>query len=202
MVRFTSARERRLWYWVLAVLVAIYSTVGLAGTVAQALQGQGLLGVAFGLAFLVVAMAVAGIALHRRPKAVEVWVAIAVVTVYAMIIVRMGVGPVERTHLFEYGLLAVLIHQALLERRRNEASVRGPALLAIVTTALLGWGDEGLQAMLPNRVYDLRDVGINALAGVVATTASATLAWAARLHRDRRVPDASRESNHPSSPSS
>ena len=32
---FTSDRERRLWSWVLAVIVAIYSTLGLAGTLAE-----------------------------------------------------------------------------------------------------------------------------------------------------------------------
>lgn len=50
----------------------------------------------------------------------------------------------------------------------------------MAATALLGWCDEGIQAILPGRVYDLRDVGINALAGFMAVTASLALARARR----------------------
>ncbi|MCK5438817.1 MAG: hypothetical protein KAI97_02685 [Gemmatimonadetes bacterium] len=49
-------------------------------------------------------------------------------------------------------------------------------------TALLSWLDEGIQALLPSRVYDLRDVGVNALAGLMAIAASLALARARRRH--------------------
>ena len=75
-VRFTSKRERRLWWWALAVLTAIYSTAWLAGSLAQLLRGRDLLSAAFGTAFLVLITAVIGIALHRRPGTSEVWVVI------------------------------------------------------------------------------------------------------------------------------
>ena len=35
--RFSSRRERRLWMWTLAVLVALFSTLGLARTLADAM---------------------------------------------------------------------------------------------------------------------------------------------------------------------
>ena len=38
-----------------------------------------------------------------------------------------------------------------------------PAALALVVTALLGWVDEGIQGLLPNRVYDWLDVASNAV---------------------------------------
>ena len=186
MLRFRSKRERRLWGWVLAILVAIYSTVGLAGTLVQVLREQNLLGVAFALAFLCVIAAVVGITLHRGAKAEEVWVVLGVAAVYGMIVVRMGVDPIERTHLFEYGLLAVLIYEALVERKGNGGEVPAPGVLAVLLTALLGWADEGIQALIPNRTYDVRDAGVNALAGFVATTASATLARLRRWRDSRR----------------
>ncbi len=37
---FSSARERRLWAWTLAVVVAIYSTLGLAATLDAAMKGE------------------------------------------------------------------------------------------------------------------------------------------------------------------
>ena len=35
-------------------------------------------------------------------------------------------------------------------------------------TGLAGWIDEGIQEILPNRFYDLRDVAMNAAGGALA----------------------------------
>ena len=43
---FSSKRERRLWLWSLAVVLAIYATLGLTGTLAEALREFGLLNAA------------------------------------------------------------------------------------------------------------------------------------------------------------
>ena len=51
---FTSDRERRLWLWTLAVVVAIYSTLGLAGMLAGALRDRGLLAPAVLVSMLLV----------------------------------------------------------------------------------------------------------------------------------------------------
>ena len=56
---FSSARERRLWLWTLAVVMAIYATLGLAGTLARALREHGLLGASFPLVSFLVAMSLA-----------------------------------------------------------------------------------------------------------------------------------------------
>ena len=61
----------------------------------------------------------------------------------------------ERTHLLEYGIVAALIHQALLERRGNGRPVPRPAATAVVATALLGLLDECIQAMLADSVAEL-----------------------------------------------
>lgn len=57
---FTSDRERRLWLSALAVLVAIYSTLGLAGTLVEVLGERNLLDGAFAVGFLLVMAAVVG----------------------------------------------------------------------------------------------------------------------------------------------
>ena len=113
---FTSDRERRLWLWALAVVVAIYSTLGPAETLAGALRERNLLRTSFALVLLLV-----------------------------------------------------------------------PAALAVGATALLGWIDEGIQAILPNRVYDIRDVGFNALAGLMAVAAGLVLAWVRQRFGKRRA---------------
>ena len=178
MSRFTSDRERRLWISALAVVIAIYATLGLAGRLAATLRDRGLLDISFLVAFVAVVAAIAGIGLSRRPKAREVWTALGIGAVYGAVLVRSGVSAEERTHLFEYGLVAVLIHQALVERRKHHRRVPVPAVLAVAITALLGWMDEGIQAFLPNRVYDLRDVFFNVVAALMAVGASLALSKA------------------------
>ena len=39
-----------------------------------------------------------------------------------------------------------------------------PVALTVAVTALLGTLDEGIQAMLPSRVFDVRDIFFNAFA--------------------------------------
>ncbi|MCP4319884.1 MAG: hypothetical protein GY789_28880, partial [Hyphomicrobiales bacterium] len=80
-----------------------------------------------------------------------------VTAVYLLVFVRM-VSPAERTHLIEYGVLAVFIHKALAECANNGRSVPVPALLAVLATALLGVIDECIQAFLPIRVFDPLDI--------------------------------------------
>jgi len=184
MLHFNSAREKRLWILALAVLAAIYSTAGFAGTLAEVLRENNLLNASFGLGFVLVIVAIVGNALKKGAGPREIWVTLGVAAVWGMVVVRLGVGPAERSHLFEFGLLAVLVHEALIERRGGRRGA-APAVFAVVATALLGWIDEGIQALIPGRVYDVRDVGINALAGLMAISASLVLAWARRRLRKR-----------------
>lgn len=178
MSLFTSDRERRLWLWSLVVVVAIYSTLRLAGKLAAFLRESNLLDNLFMLLFLLMILAIIGNGLKRRPGRLEIWVSFGIIAVYGMLTLRLFLSPEERTHLFEYGIVAALIFQALAERARNGRRVPAPAVLAVVGTALLGWLDEGIQALLPNRVYDILDVGFNALAGLMAIVASLLLTWA------------------------
>jgi hypothetical protein len=174
---FASDRERRLWLWALVAVVAIYASLGPARTLAGWLRDRNLLRLSMALALLLAVAAIAVGWARRRPSLGEIGVALGVAAVYGMVWVRVETLE-ERTHLFEYGLVAVLIYQALLERQRRGRRVPVPALLAIAATALLGWLDEGIQALLPHRVYDRRDAGVNALAGLVAIAASLALSWA------------------------
>ena len=169
---FTSTRERRLWLWSLAVVAAIYSTLGLAGSLAARLREDNLMAAAVFVLMILTVATIVGSGLRRRPGRRELWVGLGLAAVYGMAVLRMGVGPEERTHLFEYGIVAVLVYRALRERADNGRRVRAPALLALVVTVLLGWLDEGIQALLPNRVYDNFDVLSNAVAALIGIAGS------------------------------
>ena len=183
---FSSNRERRLWLWILAVMVAIYSTLSPAQEVAAALRERNLLRVSTAAFLLLVGVVIAVKWAKTRPDRREIGAALGITAVYLMTLIRLPV-PEARSHLFEYGLVAMLIYQALTERRRNGRRVPVPAALAVVATALLGWLDEGIQWLLPNRVYDLLDVGFNALAGLAAVSAILFMEWARRWDVLKRI---------------
>jgi VanZ family protein len=89
-------------------------------------------------------------------------------------------------HFLQYGVLAGVLYLALRVRAARLGSPRrwSAATIAALLTALVGWGDEGIQALVPSRVYDLRDVGFNALAGILAVL---TLALREMLRQDRQA---------------
>ena len=176
---FSSPRERCLWVATLVVVAAIYATIGLAGTLADVLRDRGLLGMSFALGLVMVVATILAFGLRRRPTGAQVAVALGVAAVYWMVLVRVA-NPAERTHLVEYGVVALLIHEALAERVSQGRRVPYPALIAVVAAALVGAVDEGLQAVIPNRVFDPRDLLFNLLAAVMAVTASVALRWARR----------------------
>ncbi len=178
MALFTSNRERRLWLWALAVVVAIYSTLGLAATLANALRDRGLIDDFFVFSFLLVLATILTQGLKVRPRGLEIGIALGIVAAYLMVFVRMAIPVEERTHLIEYGVVAIFIYEALAERASQERRVPVPALLAILITTLIGILDECIQAFLPNRVFDPRDILFNFLAGVMAVIASVALGWA------------------------
>ncbi len=175
MTLFTSDRERRLWLWTLAVMVAIYSSLGPARAVVDALRARGLLEAFSTAVALLVGLAVLWRWRRTRPGWSEIGVGLGVALAYGWTFLRIG-NPAERTHLIEYGIVAALLHQALLERNGGGRSVPMPAALTVGITALLGLLDEGIQAVLPSRVFDWNDVFFNALAGFMVIVARLALA--------------------------
>lgn len=183
---FSSDKERRLWVWALVVMVTIYATLSPAQELAAALRERNLLRVTSGAVLLLVAVVIAVQWAKTRPGRREIGVGIGVLAVYLALLIRLPI-PEARSHLFEYGLVSILIYHALIERRQNGCRVPVPALLAIVAITLLGWLDEGIQAFLPNRVYDLVDVWLNAVFGSTAVLASVFMGWARKFDILKRI---------------
>ena len=177
MFIFKSNKERYFWTLVAMTQIAIWASLGFAGKLVQKFEGTHILTVAFVVGFLVMITVIVSGVFSRKPTGKEIWVLTGITTVYAMIVVRMGVPMLERTHLFEYGLVAVLVFHAFLERYSNKPNMIKVALFSIILTGLLGWIDEEIQKILPNRVYDIRDILFNILAGVMTVTACSLLTW-------------------------
>ncbi len=175
---FSSTRERNLWLWALAAVVAIYSTLGLARTLVGMVDRE-LVDATFMFSFSVMIVAIVLQALKARPRGAEIGVVMGVVAVYVMVFLRMLI-PEHRSHLIEYTVVALLVYEALTERVSNGGGIRRPALLAVSIATLAGLVDECIQLLLPSRVFDPIDMLFNALAALMAVVASATMGWVRR----------------------
>ena len=167
------------------MVAAIYSTLGLTATLAESLRDNKLISVSFIFAFFLTWAAILTQGLKVRPRGTEIGVGLGIAAVYLMAFARMGIP--ERTHVFEYSVVAVLVHEALTERVSQGRHVRAPALLAIIISSLIGVIDEYIQLLLPSRVFDPIDMGFNALASVMGVTANTSLAWARAWWQRRRA---------------
>lgn len=141
--------------WALGLwLGLIYSTLGVVRFVVDRLRADGWLVITVAALFAVAFVACAVIIARKAPRALVTLALIG--CVYAAIVANMA-SPEERTHLLQYGVVGLLSYVSF-----------GRYTYALVFTAAAGWVDEGIQALLPTRHYDLRDVGFNALAGALA----------------------------------
>ena len=166
----------------------VYASLDFVRTPTEFLRGQNLLRLAVAAILLGSAAAVVLFVVRRRPG----WREIATLTVvglaYLAVVSFATDRHEERIHFLEYGLLGGLLYAALLERCGNLLGTgergwlgRFPAPMAMLLNAGGGWGDEGIQALLPDRVYELRDVGLNVGAGVLAVISMALLSRARAL---------------------
>ena len=178
MALFVSHRERRLWLWTLAIVLAIFSTLGLAGALAERLSETGLTTVGFAAAMLLVGVTVVIQGLRAKPASAEIGVALGVAVVYLMVLLRMALA--ERSHLIEYGVVASFVYEALKERKSQGGRVPLPSVPAVLVTGLVGVLDEGIQLLLPSRHFDPVDMVFNVLAAVMAVLARVALARARR----------------------
>lgn len=151
-------------------LLSIYATLGVVRDIVNFLRDRGGLRTSVGVAFVFAAIAFLWVILrdarNRSPRALFSLAAIGVA--YAAVIYPMERAE-EKIHFIEYGVVALLAH---LAAPRTWSSVKRFIACALFVTAA-GWIDEGIQGLLPSRVYDLRDVAFNAAAGVMALVAIA-----------------------------
>lgn len=148
-------------------LLAIWSTLGVVRTVTNALRDRGLLRVSVAVAFTVAAILALWL-IFREPVRRNVRILLtllAVAAAYAAVIWPMQ-SPEEKIHFIEYGIVGLLAYAST-----------GRYLASAIFVVAAGWIDEGIQALLPSRYYDLRDVAFNAAAGVLALIALALVKY-------------------------
>ena len=181
MPLFTSSREKRLWCWVLAVLVAIFSTLFIGQPLVQLFSNQDIQAVFFVLGMVLVAATIIVHGFQTKPSKIEWTLLLGIIAVYQMLFLRLGLS--ERSHLIEYSVLAIFIHKALTERKNLDRQILNPALLTLVMAFLIGVIDECIQMVLPNRVFDPADIFFNGMAITMAIGARLLLTWIRKLSK-------------------
>ncbi len=164
---------RDRWVWLIAV-VATWGAASQARVVAQALRDAGELETAVLLAGLTVAGALGAALLRAPPPRVRPGLPVIGLTlICAVALLTRWTLPEERVHVVLYAALGFLAWRAVGDRP-------GRSALALGLTALAGLGDEGVQALLPDRRFDWMDVVANAVGGAIAPLLLAgRWAWAA-----------------------
>ncbi|MER2563898.1 MAG: VanZ family protein [Myxococcaceae bacterium] len=159
------------------LLLGTYSTLGVVRVISNALRDANLLRVSVAIVFGLVLGALTVVVLKtkelRTPRAFVT--ALVLLTTYALVIWPME-SPEEKLHFVEYGAVGVLAFLSSPERWSELKRLAAGVLF----TAAAGWIDEGIQALLPSRYYDLRDVGFNALAGLLSASGLGVLRFISR----------------------
>jgi len=166
-MNFTSKREQKLWIWALVVLIAIYATLFLGGQLIDLIVERRIVEQGTFYLFLVLIVVFICSGFKSRDKRTMYWIYAGVVAVYGMALLRMNITTAERSHMFEYGLLSILIYEALLERKLHSAVVKFPVVTAILIAGTIGLLDECIQYFIPYRVFDMVDIGFNYVASAL-----------------------------------
>ena len=180
MTFFKSKREKRLWIAVLLVIIGITAVLFFGRPFAGMLREQGMLSNFFWLAIVLVLATILWHSVKTVPSKSEIGLWIGIIAIYLLMFLRMA-SPEERSHLIEYSILAIFIHEALKERKRIGGKPSRPAWLALGITIIIGLLDEGIQLLMPNRVFDWFDIFFNTLAASLAIGCSESFAWLRKI---------------------
>ncbi len=166
LLRGVDPERLRAWAAVAGYTMFIYATLGVMPEVWGALTRytQGRIDYGGSLAVLIGAATVIAMTLRRGAGWRSYAALVPLSGAYAYLLTELNTLPAERFHLAEYGVLSLFAFRALSVDKGLAAS------------CLIGWGiasaagtvDEAIQWILPNRVFEWKDVGLNALSSALA----------------------------------
>jgi len=113
------------------------------------------------LIIVFIASAIYLIRTHQRHHLLNYLALIIIAAIYGYFLRGMIEIPIEAIHFLEYGFLGILVFIALKQHIENALVF----FIGACLITLIGTGDEFIQWLLPNRNWDFRDIGFNALSG-------------------------------------
>lgn len=159
------------------MLATIFLTL-LIGPFLVGRVSESLIVVGFAAGMVLVGIAVLTQGLKVTPAGVEVGIVLGMAAVFLFLAVRLSIP--ERSHLLEFGVLAILVYEALLARSALR-KIPGTAFWTFLVCTGIGVLDESLQLLIPDRVFDWEDILFNTLAVLTAVAGM----WLLRYVRGR-----------------
>ncbi len=102
------------------------------------------------------------VTVRKRQLGIDAYAWLVVVgSAFAIYTYNLRRNPEEAVHFIEYGILSLLIYRALVHRVHDYSIF----LTATIVVGSIGVIDEWIQWLTPSRVWDLRDIQINLVAG-------------------------------------
>lgn len=159
--------EWRSWLYAAGWSCVIFCTIPFASTFGNIVKEH--LGLNFFLYATVAGAVAAGLLvftnLRRRSLPLSAyWWLLGILTAFLGYIYYLRNIPIEAIHVWEYGILGLLVYRALVHRVRDYSVY----VIAMLVVGMVGIVDEYIQWTIPSRVFDLRDIRTNAIAGGLA----------------------------------
>lgn len=182
---------RRIIWWagIAAYLAIVYSTLQVAPAIWDKINGL-LDGKAVGIFYLIAGIAVIAVVFYleevRHKRSALNYLIFFVLAGLFFFLAVSAKFPAEKIHMAEYGLLSVLFYNALkIELDRYDPKLY---IIASVLCVFSGLVDEVLQGILPNRVFDWKDVGLNAAGGIITLLVIRVNILSGREKHNARMP--------------
>jgi hypothetical protein len=162
--------EKLSWCYVALGVVVVYSTIPVARALRETVREH--IGLQYFLYFAVALLLLGGYFAiknvhHRKlPLNARLWL-LTIFGAFLGYIYMLRDIPEEAIHVSEYGVLGLLVYRALTHRFRDFSIY----LMATLVVAMIGVIDEYIQWLTPSRVFDLRDIRTNAIAGALSQLA-------------------------------
>ncbi|MDP8299207.1 MAG: VanZ family protein [Candidatus Tantalella remota] len=157
------SKKRILWWaGVLVYVILLYSFLGSAPAMWKSIDGF-LGGKGVPAIYLVGALSVMSLLLYmifvKKDRSFNSYFRFVLFLCSYFAVLKLAVYPAEKMHIIEYTLLSVLIYNALkVDLNPYEISLY---LYGGFIAFMVGMGDEFIQGILPNRVFDARDIVLN-----------------------------------------
>lgn len=162
--------EWKSWCYVAVGALVIYSTIPVARALREIVAEQ--IGLDFFLYVTVVLALIAGLLafrnLRHRGLPTDAYIFLfAIIAAFMAYIYQLRDIPEEAIHVAEYGAIGLLVYRALAHRTRDFSIY----IMASLIVGMIGVLDEYIQWVTPSRVFDLRDIRTNFIAGALGQLA-------------------------------
>ena len=157
-------QRKRYWFYAWAWVLSIYSTLYFVRPVCEFLKKTtpfALLVDIFLFSFFLILITV--LCIHFKIQKWPVYFGLVMILSFYGYFANLIIYPEEKIHFLEYGFLAYLILKACLIDFNSKLAV----IIAFVLSSVLGWVDELIQGILPNRYYQNEDVLLNCLSAAL-----------------------------------